>query len=88
MESFLIVVFALVAYFLPAIVAARRNVPSVGSVVVINLLLGWTLIGWAVALAMAFRDPRPAVSAAPQLPVLSQPPAVRNQAAAKEWWKR
>jgi hypothetical protein len=51
----LLVVVAL--YFLPTIIAAARKVPSVGSVVVINVLLGWTLIGWVVALAMAARSP-------------------------------
>jgi hypothetical protein len=28
----------------------------VGSVVVINIFLGWTFIGWVVALAMAARS--------------------------------
>lgn len=44
-------------YFIPSMVAADRKVSSVGSVVVINLFLGWTLIGWVVALAMAMRTP-------------------------------
>jgi hypothetical protein len=43
-------------YFLPSIVALKRQVPNVGSVVVINTLLGWTFIGWVVALAMAARS--------------------------------
>jgi hypothetical protein len=43
------------AYFIPTITAIVRAVRNTGSVVVINLLLGWTLIGWAVALAMAMR---------------------------------
>jgi hypothetical protein len=42
-------------YFLPTIVAASRKVVNLGSVVVINLFLGWTLVGWVVALAMAVR---------------------------------
>lgn len=54
----LIVLIAL--YFIPTIVAVIRKVPSTGSVVVINLFLGWSLIGWVVALAMAVRTvPRP-----------------------------
>lgn len=44
-------------YFLPTIVAYRRDVPSFGSVLVIDLFLGWTFIGWVVAFAMAMRDP-------------------------------
>jgi hypothetical protein len=38
----------------PAVVAVFRRHRSVGSVVVINLFLGWTVLGWIVALAMAF----------------------------------
>lgn len=46
-------------YFLPAIVAAARKVSNLGSVFVINLLLGWTFIGWVVALAMAMKSTEP-----------------------------
>lgn len=42
-------------YFLPTIVATVRGVANTGSVAVINVFLGWTLIGWVVALAMAAR---------------------------------
>jgi hypothetical protein len=45
----------IVVYFLPSIEAYRRKVVDRGSVLVINLFLGWTLIGWVVALAMAER---------------------------------
>lgn len=44
-------------YFIPSMVAADRKVSSVGSVVVINLFLGWTILGWVVALALAMRTP-------------------------------
>ena len=57
--SFLISWFGLlglVLYFVPAIVAFVRKVPNQVSVLVINLFLGWSLIGWVVALAMAARS--------------------------------
>jgi len=44
-----------VAYWLPTIIALIRHVRGKGQVVVVNLLLGWTVIGWIVALVMAFR---------------------------------
>lgn len=44
-----------VIYFLPSI--AARGQHNVGAVVVVNLFLGWTLIGWVVALAMAMNRP-------------------------------
>jgi hypothetical protein len=57
MEGFLALVVTVVIggciYFLPALVAARRRHHNQGAVFVVNLFLGWTFIGWVVALAMA-----------------------------------
>jgi hypothetical protein len=51
--------FALPAYLLPLIIALIRKVPA-GGVAAMNILLGWTVIGWLVALLMACRyAPRP-----------------------------
>jgi hypothetical protein len=41
------------AYMLPTIIAVAAHARLVGPVVVVNLFLGWTFIGWVVALAMA-----------------------------------
>jgi Superinfection immunity protein len=49
------VLILIALYFLPTIVAASRKVVNLGSIVVINVFLGWTLVGWVVALAMAVR---------------------------------
>jgi Superinfection immunity protein len=54
-SAFLVV---LVLYFLPSIVAVARKITHQGSVVVINVFLGWTFVGWVVALAMACRTNR------------------------------
>jgi len=46
----------LLLYFLPSFVAiARRN--RLTAVIVLNLLLGWTVLGWFVALGVAFARP-------------------------------
>jgi hypothetical protein len=45
-----------VLYFLPSLLALKRQVPNIGSVLAFNALLGWTMIGWVVALAMAAPD--------------------------------
>jgi len=45
----------------PTIVGSDRKVPNIGSIVAINVVLGWTLIGWVVALAMALRSVPPTV---------------------------
>lgn len=46
-------VVIILVYFLPSIVAGSRHTINTGAVIVINLLLGWSLIGWVIALAMA-----------------------------------
>lgn len=51
-----LIIAAVVIYFLPSIVAISRSVPNAGSVIVLNLFLGWTLIGWVMSLAMSFRS--------------------------------
>jgi|GEM_PF-2045921 len=40
-------------YFLPSIVVLVRRSDTAGAVVVINLFLGWTFVGWVTSLAMA-----------------------------------
>lgn len=42
-------------YFVPTVIAALRRVRNLGSVIAINVFLGWSCIGWVVALAMALR---------------------------------
>jgi hypothetical protein len=48
-------IIAVVIYLLPAQIAHWRHVRNAGSVTVINVFLGWTFVGWVVALAMAVR---------------------------------
>jgi hypothetical protein len=40
----------LILYFIPSIVAASRQHPNRVPVFVLNIFLGWTLVGWVVAL--------------------------------------
>jgi hypothetical protein len=54
-----LLVVGLALYFLPTVIGASRKVVNIGSVFAVNLLLGWTLVGWAVALAMALRTNPP-----------------------------
>ncbi|MDA3022446.1 MAG: superinfection immunity protein [Actinomycetota bacterium] len=45
------------AYMLPWAIAAVRDVPH-WAVFWVNLLLGWTIVGWIIALVMALRRQR------------------------------
>ena len=48
-----VIVAALIAYFTPTIVAKRRAIRQLAPVIVVNVFLGWTFVGWVVALAWA-----------------------------------
>jgi hypothetical protein len=44
---------AFIIYFLPSVVAEKRKHASTGGIVILNLLLGWTVLGWIIALVWA-----------------------------------
>jgi Superinfection immunity protein len=41
----------LVLYFLPAAIAYGREHRNAGPILIVNIFLGWTLLGWVAALA-------------------------------------
>jgi hypothetical protein len=43
-------------YFLPTIIAVLQHRSNVAAVAVINALLGWSFVGWIVALVMALTE--------------------------------
>jgi Superinfection immunity protein len=47
--------FGFVFYFLPSIIALARNKRDIASIFVLNFLLGWTAIGWIIALVWALK---------------------------------
>ncbi len=59
-------------YLLPVLIGLARRVPDIGSVAAINVLLGWTLLGWAAALAMALRSSYPAPPAVQVIQTFAQ----------------
>lgn len=60
---FLVALVAIAFYFLPALVASHRKHPNTNAITVLNLLLGWSLIGWVAALVWACSAFRADVSA-------------------------
>lgn len=61
-----VAVIIMIAYLLPVLIGWSRRVADLGSVAVINIALGWTLVGWVIALAMALRT-RPEQAPAVQI---------------------
>jgi len=52
----------LLIYFVPTLVAYYRYKKNFASIVVLNIFLGWTLVGWVVALCWALAvDAQPIV---------------------------
>jgi len=45
---------ALLFYFIPTIIAVFRSHNSTFSIFLLDLLLGWTMIGWIIALVWSF----------------------------------
>lgn len=53
--GFMIMCIAL--YFLPSIIGWQKH--NAGAIVAVNVLLGWTIVGWIVALIWALSTPGP-----------------------------
>jgi hypothetical protein len=51
MLSFLLFLF--VMYWLPTIISMVRGLPSVLGIAALNFFLGWTVVGWILALMWA-----------------------------------
>ncbi|WP_370327216.1 superinfection immunity protein [Euzebya sp.] len=69
----LLVLLGLTVYFAPTIVVLTRRRPNPMPVVVVNAFLGWTLLGWVGALAMAFHTPAVPTSPTPTAPTPTGP---------------
>lgn len=53
MEAFLLIALVSFLYFLPGIVASSRSHHQAVAIFVLNIFLGWTFVGWVVALVWA-----------------------------------
>ena len=47
----------ILVYFLPSIVAWDKGRANLTAIAILNLLLGWTFVGWVVALVWALTKP-------------------------------
>jgi uncharacterized RDD family membrane protein YckC len=53
MNDGIVLIVLLLVYFFPTIVAILRGAKKQAGIVIINLILGWTLLGWVIALVWA-----------------------------------
>lgn len=68
---------AVCLYFLPSIEASLRSHENKTSVVMLNLLLGWTFIGWVVAYIWSMKKPLVQQIPPPYYPPPPQPEPVQ-----------
>jgi len=54
--------FGFVLYFLPSIIALARSKRDTLAIFLLNFFLGWTVIGWIVALVWAAKHDVPVVA--------------------------
>ncbi len=73
--GFVNVTFVIVVYFLPAIVARLRRSTMTVWVALINLLAGWTVVGWLVALVLAIASSRRPPTVVVHVPSPAPPPS-------------
>ena len=52
----IVLVLGLALYALPSIIAGRRRKRNANAIGALNLLLGWTVIGWVVALVWSLTE--------------------------------
>jgi hypothetical protein len=71
MMTFLLFLFAM--YWLPTLIALVRQTPSALGIAALNFFLGWTVIGWILALVWAL-----AANTSPQVIVIENGRVVRS----------
>jgi len=53
---FVLLVVSFFIYFIPTMIASWRNHRHLGPICAINTLLGWSILGWAAALAWSLTE--------------------------------
>jgi len=56
MSLVLMMLFMLFVYFLPAVSAYSRRHRNKDAILILNLLLGWTVLGWIIAAVWCSTD--------------------------------
>lgn len=91
MEGIVLILFLLGLYFLPTLCAGARGRRNTGAIFILNLFLGWSLVGWVIALVWAFTADQPAQAVVTQQSWSPDPDPHRNEKkchACAEWIMR
>jgi Superinfection immunity protein len=72
--GFLLIALALAVYFLPSIISSTRTRRYLTGIFWVNLLFGWTVLGWIAALIWAVMEKPTPISL--ERPLTDSPPEV------------
>ena len=64
----IVLILILGLYFVPTFVAGSRTHPNTNAIMALNILLGWTLLGWVAALVWSITNSGPALAIANAVP--------------------
>lgn len=67
----LLIFLGLMLFFVPMFIACHRDHPNAVPITLINVLLGWTFLGWVIALVWACN------ATSPRFPKVAPPAAPR-----------
>jgi hypothetical protein len=83
-----LLIFGIALWLVPIIIAVMRRSHLLVWVILIDLLLGWTVIGWVVAFVMAVMEPKQtaAVAAALSTPAAPGTGAPQLSPDKRYWW--
>lgn len=54
--TILLLIFGIVIYFLPGLFAVLSEREDKSSIIIVNILLGWTVVGWIIAFLLCFQE--------------------------------
>ena len=77
--AYLIWAILIAGYFLPTIIAGRRKHHNLPAIIAVNLLLGWTLLGWLIALIWSLTAVHNPYAPPPANRAYQPPPPVQYQ---------
>ena len=60
--GFFVVIISLTVYFLPSLIATERGHHNIAAIFALNLLLGWTILGWIGAVIWSLTSLPPAAT--------------------------
>lgn len=57
LTGLLFIFIGIIIYFIPTSVAQNKEHPQTSAILILNLFLGWTFLGWVIALVWACTNP-------------------------------